>query len=422
MIKSTLDTILEFITAGETESALKLLLQEVKGTRNYTKVVQISSRFEEIKKDTMLGIINDSERIIESNKITKSLIDITNSIKNEESREKNRSNNKIKIIFSIVGLLALSLVAFFSLRKGISNIPKGLATQFEPIFNKSLALNKYDNDSLKNGKFQIFLDEDLNDIGDTGTYKYYLLGNYEKDRPIEREMFFYKTGEVRSNMYYDTAGKIKCLLFYDKKKNVTLKLTNPEYILDYEIPDSLNYYSIVYEPFKEDIKFWTKYDDNNFTSKIDNGKFQIQDNDVKYNRYWYISTPSFEKYDFSIKVTTTLYNSNKEGSGYGLVWGAKDIKHKYSFLITNNGFFGFFDDLKDETSGDFEKSDVINKKSKNTIEIQRSGQNISGIINGKLVKTIPFGSFYGNEIGFYISGQQSVSFENFSIKIKKSPN
>ena len=75
--KSDFEIIRNYISEGETESSLRLLIEYVKNKDKelYNNVVLISSRFSSLKNDNVLGIISQEKYSIESNKIVYSILE-----------------------------------------------------------------------------------------------------------------------------------------------------------------------------------------------------------------------------------------------------------------------------------------------------------------------------------------------------------
>lgn len=74
---SDFEIIRNYISEGETESSLRLLVEYVKNKDQelYNNVVLISSRFSNLKNDNVLGIISQEKYSIESNKIVYSILE-----------------------------------------------------------------------------------------------------------------------------------------------------------------------------------------------------------------------------------------------------------------------------------------------------------------------------------------------------------
>ena len=78
------DIIRNFISEGEIESSLRLLINHVKNKDNelYNNVVLISSRFSNLKNDNILGLISQERYSIESNKIVYSILETIKLLEN----------------------------------------------------------------------------------------------------------------------------------------------------------------------------------------------------------------------------------------------------------------------------------------------------------------------------------------------------
>ena len=78
------DNIRKFISEGEIESSLRLLMNHVKNKDKdlYNNVVLISSRFSNLKNDNILGLISQEKHSLESNKIVYSILETIKLLEN----------------------------------------------------------------------------------------------------------------------------------------------------------------------------------------------------------------------------------------------------------------------------------------------------------------------------------------------------
>lgn len=123
--------------------------------------------------------------------------------------------------------------------------------------------------------------------------------------------------------------------------------------------------------------------------------------------------------DFKIE-TLLISKSGTEGSGYGLILGKNDDGDFYSFNITRNGYFriakskdGKFTDLIA-----WKKSDAISPSGKggyNILRIEKRGNKVDYLINKKIVATLDFEEFFGNQIGFVVYARQDLKINYISI-------
>lgn len=120
--------------------------------------------------------------------------------------------------------------------------------------------------------------------------------------------------------------------------------------------------------------------------------------------------------DGKIEITTN-YESGVEGQGYGLYFRGKDTKSGYLFLIAAAGYYH----LGVQSAGNYTKiinwtpSEIINKKSNNTLSVTFKGANIIGYINGKQVFSVNNTTVSAGGFGMYSAKGVHASFDNLKV-------
>ncbi|MCD4774211.1 MAG: SBBP repeat-containing protein [Bacteroidales bacterium] len=128
---------------------------------------------------------------------------------------------------------------------------------------------------------------------------------------------------------------------------------------------------------------------------------------------------AFDKYigyNYTISTEVELIQGD-ENKGYGLIWGAKDNKNAYAFLICKAGHYtivkkenNVFEDIIAWT-----EHSEINGYGKDQLAIEQFKGELIFRINGYEVERIPSMPFWGNYVGFTISEKLDVEIDFLKI-------
>jgi Leucine-rich repeat (LRR) protein len=172
------------------------------------------------------------------------------------------------------------------------------------------------------------------------------------------------------------------------------------------------------EKFVNNRKEWYLIDNEECTVKIEDGRY-IFDHKREKGAWFAWKSPEIDpQKDFLIEVTATkLSGVNK---AYGLVWGLKDLDHRYQFGVANNGYYSYGKSENGtwQTLIDWTASDAINTEdaSENKLSLRKVGEQLKFYVNDRYVAEVPFGSFFGPNVGFVVHDTMQVAFDNFLVK------
>jgi len=199
------------------------------------------------------------------------------------------------------------------------------------------------------------------------------------------------------------------------KKIITIIIFIAGYI---NLSVSQNLQQIFFEDFINNDFGWYTVQNQYDVMKVENGEYHLQQLLKAPDYLTWIGCGIEEDKDFSVE-SIIRFNSGTEGN-YGLVWGLKNEKNYFSFLISANGKF-LVRVMNDQTMlGIIKKSASstsikTSSGAKNVLKISKTGQNLAFYINSTEVFTMPFESFYGNSIGFCIDMIVDVSVESLKV-------
>lgn len=171
-------------------------------------------------------------------------------------------------------------------------------------------------------------------------------------------------------------------------------------------------------------KGWNFYDDDDERSFI-----PTSPENAKNKYYWEwknntsfirtVTLPINDGEDFQFSLDAEWW-TGVDNNYFGIVVGYKDWDNYTSLKISPNGYFKVEKVVKGINVGmqDGETLENKNFKENTTLNIVRVGENMYFSIDGALVYTSDFSSLTGDRVGFLISGEQSVVFDN--VKLSKS--
>lgn len=105
-------------------------------------------------------------------------------------------------------------------------------------------------------------------------------------------------------------------------------------------------------------------------------------------------------------------------NSYGIIWGKAKAKNDFfNFGISKNGYIYIekYIDWEEQKLLGWKKVDCINDSGINLITIRKIEDTYYFYVNETLVYEMPFEPFFGNYLGFKISGIQRVEFCNYQI-------
>ena len=179
---------------------------------------------------------------------------------------------------------------------------------------------------------------------------------------------------------------------------------------------------------QEKIPFFDGFDDNKAGWLVQNdATAKINVKDGSYNFDYKKTTEGWETHksfdldetkDFKIE-TLIVKKSGENSYGYGIMWGKSAAGDFYSFNITGTGYYrvsksknGVFSDLVAwKTSSDIKKDNGPY----NILKIEKVANTINFFINDVKVESLPFESFFGNQIGFVVYHKQAIEINYLSV-------
>lgn len=345
------------------------------------------------------------------------------------------------------------------------------ATESAPLFSKEEAENKFDQDSLKTGKWMEYFTEDFESLPDSTNHFLYRLAEYKEGKPFGKIAYYYRSGKLRyeayitevsdtstkykglSKTYYENGqpeiianynndgkrtgteiryyenGNLKYKRFHDKEDfaNGVSYLEDGEVAFKYfpnlsESTNDIDKRVAFFDNFAENYCDWNIDSTAYYKSQIVEGSYLIEYLKKGYEDYFLIPFEIDTEKDFEISAEVNVLQTNDENVEYGLIWGAKDNKNYHVFRIAPyNNAHKYFRTINGIFSNEnyFKPDSYIPRMLK--ISVEKSKNIINLKINGEIAETAPFQEFFGDGLGFVVGGGSIiVTFDKLTVKYKRT--
>lgn len=187
--------------------------------------------------------------------------------------------------------------------------------------------------------------------------------------------------------------------------------------------------AVVEKPKSSMVLFEEHFNNNNrrwleFSNK--DAQFSVVDNgyvlESKTGGWWFTFKRVDINQDEDFKIECSLKKvEGVDNFAYGLMWGIKDDKNYYHFVIMGEGKFavakvreGIFTDIIPWAT----PNSINRHNSTNKLTIEKKGGQIHFFINDSFVGKIQFEPFFGTGIGFSIWNKQKIIFDDLIVTMQ----
>lgn len=167
---------------------------------------------------------------------------------------------------------------------------------------------------------------------------------------------------------------------------------------------------VMAENFSDNSLEWGVDGDEDDYQSVQQGVYLIKYTNEDGGTYlWNDCTLNQEK---GFRIDTRIsHPAGVDDSGYGLLWGLKDINNTFGFEITANGHFRIFCETDEGMKEvvDWTETDAVVQGNKiNDLAIEKTGDQMTFYINNKKVHQMPFQPFFGDQVGFSLWSNQLI--------------
>jgi hypothetical protein len=175
---------------------------------------------------------------------------------------------------------------------------------------------------------------------------------------------------------------------------------------------------VFFDDFRDNRHGWLVEDTERTRSEIRDGHYVI----TKKGR-WGISSRTLEcglnqQEDFIVEAVIRK-REGYDDFGYGVIWGANNIRDTYKFLITGEGRHIYGRTVYEDWSGmdGFETSGFVHPgNAKNKLTLKKEGVRLSLLINDNLVHETDFEAFFPNNLGFALEDGMKIEVESLVVR------
>ncbi len=181
-------------------------------------------------------------------------------------------------------------------------------------------------------------------------------------------------------------------------------------------------YEIWEENFDDNHNNWNESSSEKITTQVSDGVYRVSANSTsEYDLTTYLPVDPNDDYSIEMKVRQT---SGVDNYGYGISWGFDSYDDYYIFLVSSNGqsiIKGFREDnARQIMPWTAQKKKRINQMGEyNILSIEKSGDKITYLVNGKEVFESGNLQYIGPKLGVSVSNRMSVEVDYIRVKRRK---
>ncbi|MCI2228043.1 caspase family protein [Polaribacter sp. MSW13] len=265
-----------------------------------------------------------------------------------------------------------------------------------------------------NGDYKEIKEWTKSSIVKVGNYKTNLLKVSKKGNIVT----FYINGTYAYSMTHKAFMGKKVAINISRKQKIAIDYLRVKQLSSSTtITNNYKTKTILYDSFYSNRNNWGITDNENAKTEIKNSKYYFE---YKGKKGW-TTTKEIDfdsNRDFKIEASIQKISGIKN-NGYGITFGRKDTGNQYQFLVTSNGNYSIdkYDNGKFSSIKDWTPASVIKNEnfSKNTLKIEKRGNNYTFYINSSKVYSVSNLTFYGKRIGFSIFDAQKIAIDYLSI-------
>ena len=171
--------------------------------------------------------------------------------------------------------------------------------------------------------------------------------------------------------------------------------------------------TVFFDGFSDNSKNWSLMNTDINKSSIEDGYYKWEHKtDGDWNIFYNVPNMNPEK-DFSFEASFLA----ESGGAYGLIWGAKDASNGFHFIVNTKGEFEVYLNRDGNISSikDFTKSQEV-KSDKNTLSVNKKGDQVIYLINGQKVYQDSYDKLFGRKFGITAIDKVKISIDYIMVK------
>lgn len=176
------------------------------------------------------------------------------------------------------------------------------------------------------------------------------------------------------------------------------------------------------DPFRNNNNKWYEADQEECFVKVQEEKYVFEHKREEGSWMTWNPIPLDSSKDFHIEATLSKTHG-PNNSGYGIIWGLKDVNNRYQFLVNGNGWYTYAKTVDGnwETIIEWAESSYVHKDNgTNTLTVKRFGDTLKLYINDRYITEAPFEEFFGPKVGFFVHGPTRTEIDRILVKGTKT--
>lgn len=184
------------------------------------------------------------------------------------------------------------------------------------------------------------------------------------------------------------------------------------------IEDAKQLQKVVDEQFYDNDNKWLESSSEDSEIRVADGKYVFEHKKEKTSWMTWNNLLFDASQNFSIEATIAKIHG-PETSGYGLIWGVKDVDNRYQFLVNGQGGYTYAKTVagKWEAITDWTASPAVNQgAATNILSIRRLGDQLQLYINYYHIATVPYEEGFGPKVGFFVHGPTKIEIDQILVR------
>jgi outer membrane protein OmpA-like peptidoglycan-associated protein len=181
--------------------------------------------------------------------------------------------------------------------------------------------------------------------------------------------------------------------------------------------------TIFEENFDNNFLLWMHGESADYKAQVEDGHYQVTYKHERGAWYFWQSVPVHPDTSYYIESKITPFLESKQ-SVYGLIWGVRDLNNYNAFLMSNEG----------KTSVMVCRNGVVTKivnwtqvgyyqsNQTHTLAIRKNNGKMRYYLDGQLIMRTPILPFYGDLLGFIITGKTSAHIDHLLVRQDRAIN
>lgn len=172
---------------------------------------------------------------------------------------------------------------------------------------------------------------------------------------------------------------------------------------------------VFHETFNDNTREWWIGESENYSMRIEGGKYVVTTREKNVGRYSVIASPFDAKKDFVLEATF-IQRSGSINHGFGLTWGDITSGKHHEFIMASSGHYKIRSTVPGENINQWIATKVNPVGHENVLRIETTGSEWHYYINDEKVKTTTPLIIHGSQLGIISYTDMQLEVDNMTLR------